>query len=173
MEQKMTEAFKAGFIDKCAEHGIDGRTFIKLAAGRMSPAQYRKFVADEEAADDAYWEDRQKQLERAGATSGNFSGGVLRNSGTGANASVGRPPAGKSDSPGGGYSGFNAWYANNRDAFRGAFTDANGNFSDVDYNRFRNKYPRFFTGSDALRNSMFTTMTSHVGRFGGPYTVSD
>ena len=107
------------------------------------------------------------QLGNAGLTGGTFRGRVLQPSATKVQPSDATPP--NVQSP---YAGFNSWYGENRDAFQKIFSDASGNFSRKDHTSFKNAYPKFFTGSDSLRNSMFSRMQRDASRFGTPLTTA-
>lgn len=158
----MDELFTLGFAMKCAECGIDAEDFAKLAENNigMTPEQYRAFLREEEADLDDEMNQKATQLGNAGLTGGTFRGRVLQ-------PSDATPP--NVQSP---YAGFNSWYGKNRDAFQKIFSDASGNFSRKDYTSFKNAYPKFFTGSDSLRNSMFSRMQRDASRFSTPLTTA-
>ena len=124
----------------------------------------RAFDLDEDRWDDDYFEDRTSQLSGAGRTSGSFTGGKL------IGGASDTPPESSQIKPD--YSGFNSWYANNRDRFRGMFTDSNGDFSTADFDRFKASHPSFFTGSDSHRDRMLEIMSRTAGN-GIPYTVAN
>jgi len=163
----MTE-YERGFLTKCAEYGIDGRMLLKVAYNNgigMTPEQYRAYIREEEAADDAYFDGKAQQLSSAGQQSGEFSAGKFIGGEPKVQPAQQIPPTTSPD-----YSMFNKWYEQNGDDFKKMFSDENGVFSKTDYNRFKDAYPMFFTGSDEFRNRMFTRMKNSGP---GPYTVAN
>lgn len=70
-------------------------------------------------------------------------------------------------------SDWSSWLSrgDNRKRFRALFTNKDGSYSTNDEYRYLKKYPKFQTGSDALRDRMLSRAEDSVRKFGGPYTV--
>ena len=171
-------AYQKGFIKRANELGYDGVTLLKLAYPvGQPPANMRADIAE----DDDFWENKapsyQSQLNAAGTTSGSFSSGKFVGQSTPATTQrvvtqtiPKTTPQTTTD-----YSRFNNWWSNlspdDQTTFNNMFAE-NGKFksSSPDFQRFQAAHPRFFSGSDTLRDSMFEHMKAST-QSGGNFTV--